>query len=671
MAVWPRGGGTYLGHLPCVKEPSVSRTGVPRRTGSDQASGWGTLPVFRYNNRALFSVWNRDYLGPGPTESAKDSASPPSAMGVPSSFLVKLRHQLRQHGFANVDDINHAELVTTPRFLGYAFNPVSFHFCYRRSVLAGDLRLSNPSPEIQQTLRFIVLEVNNTFGEKHLYIHELPVDSSTPPAQGSKKPKGTSCTTGSFTTDRLFHVSPFNNRLGQYRISTCFDSPAYLAICITFFDQLNADRKFQLHDANDNANVPDMLANDDGRYRKFMASVTGHGYRLDGWSLLYILVGYPLTAFFTMPRIVYQAARLAYSRCLPVYPKPEPMPQSIGALAPTPFEYRAILVVMDILSKMTAVRKPRSSAVAFTPTQIRIRLPCAQHHWLHIPPTSPEPTRTLTVECTSYRFFVDLLTSADPLTGLLESYTEGHWESDDLRALLDLMANYFGVISRIVTANHWAKPYPNQAQLGASSDRLAWWFAIHRWLRSHQTIFPYSRTNFIADIRQMFDELLGAEKGSPWGSLLVPSHEWATYKGTSLEATTRQYRASLKSGIAIRLPLPAYDPLPGHSSVIDHYLLHIMGNLTSHMVPLNNVLAALGHTIPVTSLSSWSIAKKGFGRPHLAYTYWLILDTFQSRLAQSLFRLIVRFAPDTNTYETGQRLMLLWPQVMARWLKSY
>lgn len=41
-----------------------------------------------------------------------------------------------------------------PRFLGYAFNPASFHYCYSRN----------------NELKVVILEINNTFGEKHLHV---------------------------------------------------------------------------------------------------------------------------------------------------------------------------------------------------------------------------------------------------------------------------------------------------------------------------------------------------------------------------------------------------------------------------------------------------------------------------------------------------------------------
>jgi hypothetical protein len=50
----------------------------------------------------------------------------------------------------------HVRLVTSARFLGYAFNPVNFWMVYEDTDAPG--------------LAAAVAEVNNTFGEKHIYV---------------------------------------------------------------------------------------------------------------------------------------------------------------------------------------------------------------------------------------------------------------------------------------------------------------------------------------------------------------------------------------------------------------------------------------------------------------------------------------------------------------------
>ncbi len=70
-----------------------------------------------------------------------------------------------------------------PRMLGYAFKPVSFWYCHRADG----------------TLRAIVVEVNNTFGERHCYLLDQP-------AYGVE-----------LQAEKCFHVSPFCSVAGNYR----------------------------------------------------------------------------------------------------------------------------------------------------------------------------------------------------------------------------------------------------------------------------------------------------------------------------------------------------------------------------------------------------------------------------------------------------------------------
>ncbi|MDC3386067.1 DUF1365 domain-containing protein [Gammaproteobacteria bacterium] len=84
------------------------------------------------------------------------------------------------------DDIDSVELITMPRILGYAFNPVSFMFCYSGKNLIST-----------------ILKVNNTFSENHYYINCAIKDS--------KKYEQ------NYNIEKIFHVSPFLPREGIYK----------------------------------------------------------------------------------------------------------------------------------------------------------------------------------------------------------------------------------------------------------------------------------------------------------------------------------------------------------------------------------------------------------------------------------------------------------------------
>jgi uncharacterized protein len=95
--------------------------------------------------------------------------------------LLWLDELLRDEG---IDDATgEIWLHCYPRVLGYTFKPVSFWYCHRAD----------------QSLRAIVVEVNNTFGEKHVYLLDQ--------AKLGQE----------MLASKVFHVSPFCEVQGQYR----------------------------------------------------------------------------------------------------------------------------------------------------------------------------------------------------------------------------------------------------------------------------------------------------------------------------------------------------------------------------------------------------------------------------------------------------------------------
>ena len=97
-----------------------------------------------------------------------------------SNLLVWGRNLLRDHGIEADGDI---WLQTFPRLWGHVFNPVSFWYCHHRDG----------------ALVAVLAEVNNTFGETHLYL--LKVD----PVSGEAE------------CEKTLHVSPFCKVEGRYR----------------------------------------------------------------------------------------------------------------------------------------------------------------------------------------------------------------------------------------------------------------------------------------------------------------------------------------------------------------------------------------------------------------------------------------------------------------------
>lgn len=194
---------------------------------------------------AIFSVRERDYLGGG------------------RGILEEARQLLGRQGESRA--IERVTTVTSPRYFGYVFNPVSFHVCHG----AGD------------TVVALVTEVNNTFGETHLYPLSSPQDKDRLPL--------------SFEFEKAFFVSPFMDVSGRYTLT--------------------------LAELGDGLDIRVELEREGAK--AFSARLSGRARPMDARGLAATVLRYPLSVFLTMPRIHGQAARL-YRKRASIYEKPAP-----------------------------------------------------------------------------------------------------------------------------------------------------------------------------------------------------------------------------------------------------------------------------------------------------------------------------------------------------------
>jgi DUF1365 family protein len=109
------------------------------------------LRLFSHNRFNIFSFHDRDH-GDGPAATPRD----------------KVERHLREAGIETGGAIG---LLTMPRILGYAFNPLSIYFCYGRD----------------RSLSAILYEVNNTFGQRHSYLIRVAPEAEIPIRQESRK----------------------------------------------------------------------------------------------------------------------------------------------------------------------------------------------------------------------------------------------------------------------------------------------------------------------------------------------------------------------------------------------------------------------------------------------------------------------------------------------------
>ena len=161
-----------------------------------------------------------------------------------------------------------------PRVLGFAFKPVSFWYCHRTDG----------------TLAAVVVEVNNTFGERHCYLLRGPELAFGREMRATKR----------------FHVSPFCAVAGEYRfrfMRTDLHPLPGLA-------RRNRERTVARIDYHDTAGV------------LLQTSVSGELEPLSKARLRAAFFKWPLLTLVVVARIHWQALRL-WSRRVPFFTKPE------------------------------------------------------------------------------------------------------------------------------------------------------------------------------------------------------------------------------------------------------------------------------------------------------------------------------------------------------------
>ncbi|WP_394780099.1 DUF1365 domain-containing protein [Undibacterium sp.] len=183
---------------------------------------------------------------------------------------------LQQQGIDDAD--GEIWLQCFPRVFGYVFNPVSFWFCHRSDG----------------ALRAIVVEVCNTFGEKHVYL----LETGAVLAQGQE-----------LTAKKIFHVSPFCPLEGGYR-----------------FRFMQSER--QIGDQVQQHHVAS-IDYDDASGPLLLTSISGIARPLDDRTLGWAMLRFPLMTVAVIVRIHTQALRLWLKR-IPFISKPAPPASDIS-----------------------------------------------------------------------------------------------------------------------------------------------------------------------------------------------------------------------------------------------------------------------------------------------------------------------------------------------------
>jgi DUF1365 family protein len=150
-----------------------------------------------------------------------------------------------------------------PRVWGFTFKPVSFWYCHRKDG----------------SMRAIVVEVNNTFGERHCYLLDQPHFGKE------------------LRADKVFHVSPFCPVEGGYR----------------FRFMVNEDR----------TRTVARVDYDDAAGALIQTSVSGALELVTPQALRRAIWQYPAMTLAVVARIHWQALKL-FIKKVPFFSKPHP-----------------------------------------------------------------------------------------------------------------------------------------------------------------------------------------------------------------------------------------------------------------------------------------------------------------------------------------------------------
>ncbi len=211
------------------------------------------------NRRAALSFHDADHGAGGP------------------DALAWMEQLLAEQGIQDAD--GEVWLHTYPRVLGHTFKPVSFWYCHRADG----------------SLRAVVAEVNNTFGERHCYLLDRPR-------------YGVPC-----TATKVFHVSPFCPVRGEYRF------------VFMRTQQAGHDRTVARIDYHDEAGGPVLIG----------TSVSGTLEPLTPQSQRRALWSHPLLTLGVIGRIHWQAMRLWFKRT-PFFRQPAAPADFVTANHPQP-----------------------------------------------------------------------------------------------------------------------------------------------------------------------------------------------------------------------------------------------------------------------------------------------------------------------------------------------
>jgi len=435
------------------------------------------LPLFGYNRFQFTSLYDDDYLNL-----------------EKGNIREKLFRLLEEKPF--LDRISLVMLITSARYINYIFNPVSFYYC-----LASDGEII-----------CIVAEVNNTFGEKHLYIlHEVEGQAEGYAAR--------------YITDKAFHVSPFNNLEGQYEF---------------LFTETGKELDIRIRLHRDGEMV-------------FEGQLWGQPVPLTPMNHTKTILRHPILPHLAMPRILFEAAKLKLLKKLNHYTKPIPMSaMTIRIPPPSLFQKACMKLIFNFLNKII-----EGGITVFLP----------DNKVMHFGDQSSPIQGEITIH--DYRFFSDVVLDGD--IGLGESYMAGAWDSKDVPTLFGIFIKNRDVLSNGYPGTAWIVRKKNNLMHFLRANTL---MGSRKNIRSHYDLsndffrlfldpsMTYSSGIYLSDKDSLEDAQMNKlqsmitkaqiqetdhvlEIGCGWGSFAVTAVKGTGCRITGITVSDAQYQFAL------------------------------------------------------------------------------------------------------------------------------
>ena len=332
------------------------------------------FPFFGHNRFNLTSIHDKDYLA-----------------GGNQPIRRKLEKILQENG--STGPVETVMLVTSARYLNYVFNPVSFYYCLDR----------------ENRLIAVVAEVSNTYGERHSYVLDQPMQ---PAGQYPAK----------YSSQKVFHVSPFNRVEGTYEF---------------FFSELSESLDIRIVLFRNSEKIME-------------ARLTASGSDMTPGAHIRTVLRHPWVPHLSMPRIYAEALKLYFLKKLTFHPKPVPVSAATRPRTKPGWMEKVCLKLFA-----DAVDRAKGGPLTLVLPDKRSRVFGTRD--------AADPVR---IEAKDFRLFTRTVFQGD--IGLGESYVSGEWETPDLVGLF----RFFVVNRDALNDGGWAVSLASRIRERLAHKRL-------------------------------------------------------------------------------------------------------------------------------------------------------------------------------------------------------